>query len=515
MQAITSAPFQCPKGIIDYYRSLLSIGNPTYWYDFSIGYRNKTIIDLSGNGRNATSVSSSAQLDSAWEASTSGGMIHLANSTSGGGYTFKRDGTFLSSDGFIHMGFEYVSMNSTFNVIIGGYDSSTGQRWRVGLGSGGQLHLGINNNQYNFNNSLVTGRKYLLTIRLKYTGGSTSGYGVATLRDNLGNVYQTGYNTINSITGTGATGFATYGTTNYGFYTPNIKIGHVVAWNYEIGSFGYIIESELNRFYARKYGFTTLGAEQDAVDIYSSNTSFPINITYQGSTTADADTPYTVLEKRINVTGSGSSASGRLYVGVRNTATTTFYGDLAISHLQIINPSDPTNYTFRTGSINSATRAYDFSFAISTLGYSLFSTTYNGGQTNSSTAPNTYFYTTVTTSISVNRFGARTSTGSSYTGANNGTYVNSGTSYSGLGINTTTGGALLPVGAHNLNQNSNGSSTRYLFPESSGMTANHITWLRSPTLTVHNGDIIRLAYLATRPASGGLLQNNTLYFRWI
>lgn len=511
MQLLTSAPFQNPKAIISYFNSILSQPSPTFWYDFSIGTRHKTGYDLSGNSYSGSSFSPSAQLDSAWEASTYGGMLHLDNSSSSGGYVFRGpDVSFSSGDGFVHMGFLYQSMNSTFNVIIGGNYSPASKYWRVGISTSGFLHIAANGSQYAFNSQLLSGRRYILSVRFQYTGGNTSGFGVATLRDHLGNVYSTGFNTNTQVSSTRQIGIGTYGLSNYGSYTPNIKVGHVLAYTSELGSNGDVIETLLNAYYSRKYQFNLSAGGLEPQNIYSGNASFPINITFQGTTAADADTPYSVLEKRINVTSSGSSATGRLYIGVRNYASTTFYGDLAISHLQIINPSNPLSFAFRTGTISGATRAYDFNFHNSTLGYSLFATTTAASQTSISTNPSTYSYSTVSTAATVNRFSAGFSTGSSYTGANNGTYTST---YSGLGVNTTTGGSFLKVGSHSQPQ---GSSVRFLFPESSGMTRYHITWLRSPQLTVHNGDIIRLAYLATSPvSSAGLRQTGTLYFRWV
>ena len=506
MQLLTSVPFQIPKGKIDYYRSLLSTGSPTFWYDYTIGYRyTYNATDLSGNGNNG-SASSSLWADSAWYASQAGGVIHFNNSTWTGGYTMKSpDIDFTSSNFFLHVGFQWVSfISGNSNIIVGGYDSGAGRDWWVGMNSSNQLLLSANGNTYLFGTTLTSGVYYMLTVKNNYTGTTSSGDFSASIKGSDGTDIAVSTSDYTILTNVGSTGFSTYGNTNYGYYTTNFKLGHAVGWNYDIGTYDWLYETLLNQLYSRKYGFGTEAAETEPLDIYSSNTTIPINITYQTLSTADSDASYNVLERALKVT-SGTSDTGHLYIGVRNSASTTFYGDLALSHIQILSKDGG----FRTGAISGATRAYDFSFNVSTLGYGLFSTTTAASQTSTTTNPNTYSYTTVSTSVSVNRWGAALGTGSSYTGANNGTYTSS---YSGLGVNTTTGGSTLPLGTHSLPQ---ATSTRFLYPEASGMTAGHITWLKSPQLTLYNGDIIRLAYLATAPNTGaGLQANNTLYFRW-
>ena len=70
-------------------------------------------------------------------------------------------------------------------------------------------------------------------------------------------------------------------------------------------------------------------------DIYTSNYSPNIVVNYT-SATADSTANFNVLSLQVAVTGSGSSDTGRLYIGQKNTAPTSWQGDFCIAAVQIL-----------------------------------------------------------------------------------------------------------------------------------------------------------------------------------
>ena len=101
------------------------------------------------------------------------------------------------------------------------------------------------------------------------------------------------------------------------------------------------------------------------------------------------------------------------------------------------------------------------------------------------------------------------STGSSNTGANNGIY--SASVYSGGG------GSIIPSSGTVAQV----SSTPFIFTETSGsgyQIGNTTIWLRSPEITIHNNDILRILYLGVGGSTStnglGRYDDDTIYFRF-
>ena len=236
-------------------------------------------------------------------------------------------------------------------------------------------------------------------------------------------------------------------------------------------------------------------------DIYTSNYSPDIVVNYT-SATADSTANFNVLSLQVAVTGSGSSDTGRLYIGQKNTAPTSWQGDFCIAAVQILQ-SNGTSY--RSGAGYSAGYDWNFGDGNTTYGYANWGTTH-ATITNESSNPWTYSYHDIGSSPSVRRFAASASTSSSYVGADGGIW--SPTGYSGGG------GSILPEGTGNIAQSS--STTLYLFAECSGSNTGDFFWLESPEITVHNGDIIRFCYGGTNGQSSttGLQASDTLRFRF-
>lgn len=236
-------------------------------------------------------------------------------------------------------------------------------------------------------------------------------------------------------------------------------------------------------------------------DIYTSNYSPDIVVNYT-SATADSTANFNVLSLQVAVTGSGSSDTGRLYIGQKNTAPTSWQGDFCIAAVQILQ-SNGTSY--RSGAGYSAGYDWNFGDGNTTYGYANWGTT-QATITNESSNPWTYSYHDIGSSPSARRFAASASTSSSYVGADGGIW--SPTGYSGGG------GSILPEGTGNIAQSS--STTLYLYAECSGSNTGDFFWLESPEITVHNGDIIRFCYGGTNGQSSttGLQAADTLRFRF-
>lgn len=236
-------------------------------------------------------------------------------------------------------------------------------------------------------------------------------------------------------------------------------------------------------------------------DIYTSNYSPDIVVNYT-SATGDSQANFNVLSLQVAVTGSGSSDTGRLYIGQKNTAPTSWQGDFCIAAVQILQSNGTS---FRSGS--GYTQGYDWNFGNgnNTYGYGDWGTT-QAEITNESSNPWTYSYHDIGSSSSTRRWAAVSGTSSSYVGADGGIWSPSG--YSGGG------GSILPAGTANIAQSS--STTLYLFAECSGTDTGDFFWLESPEITVHNGDIIRLCYGGTNGQSSttGLQASDTLRFRF-
>ena len=236
-------------------------------------------------------------------------------------------------------------------------------------------------------------------------------------------------------------------------------------------------------------------------DIYTSNYSPDIVVNYT-SATADSTANFNVLSLQVAVTGSGSSDTGRLYIGQKNTAPTSWQGDFCIAAVQILQSNGTS---FRSGS--GYTQGYDWNFGNgnNTYGYGDWGTT-QAEITNESSNPWTYSYHDIGSSSSTRRWAAVSGTSSSYVGADGGVWSPSG--YSGGG------GSILPEGTANIAQSS--STTEYLFAECSGTDTGDFFWLESPEITVHNGDIIRLCYGGTngQNSTTGLQASDTLRFRF-
>ena len=259
-----------------------------------------------------------------------------------------------------------------------------------------------------------------------------------------------------------------------------------------------------------------------ATDIYTANTAVTWTPVYD---TVDDGSEYSgawkVLSIKVDVTGSGSSKSGRLYIGNKVAASTAYYSDFHMAALQILQSSGTS---FRG---DSTYTSYDWNFgrlshgtgisSVDDFGPSDWNTTTS---TISSTTddPDGHSYASVLEDDGSvyrrrwnygpedNSSSAADNTHSAHVGADGGIY--SPTDFSGGG------GSILPDGG---TVSQTGSNIQYMFCETSNTTAGSIIWLESPIITVHNGDIIRICYNGYNgpDASSGHSGTDTLFLRFL
>ena len=219
--------------------------------------------------------------------------------------------------------------------------------------------------------------------------------------------------------------------------------------------------------------------EPSGIDIttsfYEISNRFIDSGAYMGSS-IDYTGPYDVGEVQTNFSG-----SGRVYIGVKVTAQTTFYNDIPIAGVQIISGSTlVASWIFNTstGGSGSGWQTYTNQiYGTSTQGFPATPATVSA-----------YGYVNLSTSTSTSRFCWRSNTGSSYTGAADGIGNTYKLSANG-GSNT-----LATVGDAQISQTSN---TYYAYRETSGSTRWSGTVMRSPTYTFSGGEKIRVIHAVT------------------
>lgn len=211
--------------------------------------------------------------------------------------------------------------------------------------------------------------------------------------------------------------------------------------------------------------------------------------TYMGST-GDYNGPYDVGEVQTDFTG-----TGRVYIGVKVTATTTYFNDIPIAGIQVLSGGSLlASWIFNTsagGSGSGWTTYTSQIFGSSTYGFPVTPATAAG-----------YTYSTLTTSPNVTRFSWASTTGSSYTGAADG--ISSVYKLTAHGGSNT----LATVGDAQISQQGN---SYYAYRETSGSTIYSGTVMRSPTYSFSGGEYIRVIHAITGPTSSGPNPDDTLF----
>jgi hypothetical protein len=243
------------------------------------------------------------------------------------------------------------------------------------------------------------------------------------------------------------------------------------------------------------------------IDIHSANYMVTLGTLTYGVTGNNA-TNFSVVEVQVEVSSSASNAKGNLFIGFRNSASTTYYGDLPIAAVQILH-ADGT--TFR----DTDEFLMDFNFGqeggTGVNGRYWWQTT-ESENTSASAHPNTYVYYDIDDTRTKWQFSyTEVGTGSTYVGAAH-------------GISTSTydsdGGTVLAVGNQNISQYNAGAAgdDGYIFSECSGTDTGDLTWLELVnTGYIYNGDRIRICYFGGAngtTSSTGLQTTNSLYLRF-
>ena len=235
-------------------------------------------------------------------------------------------------------------------------------------------------------------------------------------------------------------------------------------------------------------GFSGTGQNINSANYSPSITIYQQNLS-EGS--GDTNRAYDVLDLQVHA--GAASVTGHLYMGWRNNAATTYYGDICIGCTQILNPAKTSlRYAFHGAPYRTANEAIDRA------------TTVRTGSSSQTYDPSSLSYTTPSWGNTTNYWTQANWTGSSYTGANNGISFYYSQQSSGL---------ILPA-----NSVSQYSGNSYWMVEQSGASRYSLAWCRmgvgSGTITLNNGDWIRIAYLAATYSSNGSTSANSLWFRF-
>ena len=197
------------------------------------------------------------------------------------------------------------------------------------------------------------------------------------------------------------------------------------------------------------------------------------------TSSSDYTGAYDVSETEI-----GLSGSYRLYIGIKITSSVTFYNDICIAGVQVLNSSNSVKETWifnTTSGDNWETHDEQLSGS-STSGFPITPSTASGKS-----------YTDISTSSGVDKFSYASSTGSYYTGAAGGISGDTGTF-------TVGNGKISQVGSAN-----------YLYREASGSTAYSGVVMQSPAITLASGDKIRVAHLMVGPSNYQMNADDSLY----
>ena len=222
---------------------------------------------------------------------------------------------------------------------------------------------------------------------------------------------------------------------------------------------------------------------------YEISNRFIASNTYMGNNN-DYNGPYDVGQVQTDFSG-----SGRVYIGVKVTAATTYYNDIPIAGVQIISGSTlVASWIFNTSSGGSGS------------GWQTHTSQIIGSSTHEfPVSPSTaagYTYSSMSSSSGTGKFSFTSSTGSSATGAADGI----GNTYK----LTADGGSntLATVGDAQISQT---SLTYYAYRETSGSTRYSGTVMRSPAYTFSGGEYIRVIHAVTGPSSVAMDPDDSVY----
>jgi hypothetical protein len=199
--------------------------------------------------------------------------------------------------------------------------------------------------------------------------------------------------------------------------------------------------------------------------------------------TADYDGPYDVAAVEVDFAG-----DGRVYIGVKITAATTYYNDIPIAGVQIVSSGVlQQSWMFYNSAVGWETTTAPLGVVQSTVGFPITPLTAVSKS-----------YSSIVEGEALDRFNKATSTGSSNTGSWGGTNV---------GAYSTT---LAPVGNSTIASYAN---SYYLYVESSGSVRYTGVVMRSPNFSFIAGTPyeIRVIHAVTGKSADAMNPDDSLY----
>ena len=197
----------------------------------------------------------------------------------------------------------------------------------------------------------------------------------------------------------------------------------------------------------------------------------------------------------VGETSTDFSGYGRVYIGVKVTSPTTYYNDVPIAGVQIVRGG----YLVESWIFNTSTGG-------SGSGWQTYYNQLNGSSSNgfplTPTTASGYSFMNMSTTSGVGRFSWAHSTGSSYTGAED------GISNDYKMPNDGGSGTIAPTGMATVYQQ---SGTYYAYRETSGSNRYSVTFMRSPSFNFQTGDIIKVIHAVTGHPSSQMNPDDTLY----
>ena len=222
-----------------------------------------------------------------------------------------------------------------------------------------------------------------------------------------------------------------------------------------------------------------LGAYRDLItQFYSIGLRVVDSDIYMGST-ADYNGNYDVSDTIVGHTG-----NYRIYLGIKVTSSTTFYNDISIAAIQIVNSSGTVKSFWNA--------AYSSGLEWQTHTSQTISKNTNGFPISPEDA-SALSYTNITGSSNKGSFSYTSSTGSSYTGTKDGI--------------ENTSSAILP----GINQVSQTLNKNYFYRETSGSTIYTGAVMRSPSISFVAGDRIRVVHMLAGYSQNRMDQDDSLY----
>ena len=213
-------------------------------------------------------------------------------------------------------------------------------------------------------------------------------------------------------------------------------------------------------------------------DLTNDIVSVPINVIYT-STSADYTGAFDVVD--VNVP-SGYSGTARIFMGLRVTASTTYYNDICIAGIQVLNSAGSSlldDYIFYTSTGGTGS------------GWVTLGSQYADNITRSSLSTGPTYG--ISTSTSTSRWSWASGTGSVTTGAAD-------------GISSTYTTTILPSAGNGVVAQ---TPNYYAYRETSGSTRFTTAWAKSPSRTWSGGEIIRICYhFSTNSGQSGVVDPN-------